>query len=178
MIRRRLSAEATRALQRLSTDEDILPFIQISAEGITPIFAVRDSPTFNGEPMRYLWGGNEWIAMAFDLEYLCDNDGPPEAKISIQNVDQRIGEVIRDISARPTLAIYLIGSHEFDLTVNPRVGYGSPEPVPEAQALGLFLKNTSVNLISVTADIVSWDDTQESWPGTRATKDLCPGLFR
>lgn len=179
MMRRRLSVEASRAMQRLSSDEALLPFVKITSGQLAePICIVRDAPTFNGEPMRYIFQGREWVAAPFDLEYLTDSDEAPTAKLTIQNVDRRIGAAVRTVTERPGLEIYIIGSHEFNLEVNPRVGYGSPEIVPEAAALGLFLKNVTVNLISVSAEIVSWDDTQEAWPGTRATKDRCPGLYR
>lgn len=61
-------------------------------------------------------------------------------------------------------------------TTAPYTSLGTP-PI-EYTANHLFLVNVSVNAMTVTGDVVSWDYTQDTWPARRATQDRYPGLFR
>jgi hypothetical protein len=112
----------------------------------------------------------------FDIEILSDDESPPTARLSIQNVDPRIGDSIRSLMTPPTLAIRLYSSVDFNLTVDPRTEIGTATLVYVAD--NLFLINVSVDIMTITAQIVGWDYQQLVWPHERATQENFPGLFR
>lgn len=151
------------------SDEVDLIFLRISHASISTIRVVNDTND-------YILGGNTYIGFPFDIEILSDDEGPPTARLSIQNVDPRIGDSIRSLMTPPTLAIRLISSTDFDLTVDPHTEIGTATLVYVADSL--FLINVSVDIMTITAQIVGWDYQQRVWPHERATQDNFPGLFR
>jgi len=138
------------------------------------------------DPIRVVWDtkdsvkdGFTFIGFQFDIVLLSDDENPPKASLSIQNVDQVIGETIRGLNTPPRMKIELLSSVDFDLTVTPRVPLNnSPGPVLIYSADKLFLTNVKVDVLTVTADIVGWNYLQRVWPGVRATQETFPGLFR
>jgi hypothetical protein len=164
----RRSAEANFA------DEVDLVFLTISHETlIEPIRVVWDTKDF-------VYGGNTFIGFPFDIVLLTDDDKPPTAKLTIQNVDPVIGETIRTLRSPPRLKIELLSSVDFDLTVTPRVPIISPDVSPTVVYMAdkLFLTNVSVDIMTVSGTIVGWDYLQRVWPGRRASQADFPGLFR
>jgi Domain of unknown function (DUF1833) len=147
-----------------------LVFLTISHGDLsTPIRVVWDTKDF-------IYGGITFTGFPFDITLLTDEDSPPKAQLSIQNVDSRIGETVRGLTSAPRLKIELLSSTDFDLTVDPRTEIGSATAVYVADRL--FLANVKVDIMIVQADIVGWDYVQRTWPGPRATQAIFPGLFR
>lgn|SRR5215207_509094 len=147
-----------------------LVFLTISHETIDqPIRIVRDTK-------QYLRDGATWIAFWFDVELLTDEEEPPSATLSVQNVDLRIGKALRNLRTPARIRIELFSSDDFDTSVDPRVPIGSP--TPEYDAPYLFLANVTVDPMEVSGQLVGWDYTQRAWPGIRATQNRLPGLFR
>lgn len=141
------------------------------------------SHPFLAEPVRVVWdtkdfifGGERFIGFPFDIELLTDDDQPPRAKLSIQNIDPRIGDTIRSLPSAPRLKLELLSSADFDLNTDPRVEIEDATVVYRADKM--FLTNVSVDVLTVSGDIVGWDYLQRVWPGRRATQSLLPGLFR
>ena len=95
-------------------DEVDLCFLTITHDDLAePIRVVWDTKDF-------VYGGETFIGFPFDLEILSDDEKPPQAKLTIQNIDPRIGDSIRELSSPPRLKIELLSSADFDLTVDPR----------------------------------------------------------
>lgn len=72
------------------------------------------------EPIRVVWdtkdyilNGNRYIGFPFDITLLSDDDNPPKAQLTIQNVDRVIGEAIRSMRSPPRLRIDLLSSSDF-----------------------------------------------------------------
>jgi len=129
-----------------------------------------------GDVRDFVRDGKLYQHAPFEIELLTDDERPPRGKLSIQNVDRQIGEAVRLIGTAPTAKIELLSSVDFDLTQDPRVALGTP--VIEYEAAYLRLRNIAVDALQVTADIMSFDYSQEPWPAIRATKSRLPGLFR
>jgi len=139
------------------------------------------------EPVRVVWDSKDfiydgftWTGFPFDITLLTDDEQPPKAQLTIQNVDSRIGETVQSLLTPPRLKLELLSSDDFDLSQDPRVewGGGSPGATVIYVADRLFLTNVSVDPFFVTGQIVGWDYLQRVWPGVRASQDIFPGLFR
>jgi uncharacterized protein DUF1833 len=135
------------------------------------------------DPIRVVWdtknfiyGGQTFTGFPFDITILSDDDGPPKAQLSVQNIDSRIGETIRALSTPPRLKIELLSTLDFNIAADPRTPIGTPTVVYSFDKA--FLTNCKVDFLAVTGDIVGWDYLQRVWPGRRATQALFPGLFR
>lgn len=159
----RISSESSFA------DEVDLIFLIISHPSITPIRLVNDT-------VDYIYGPDNYIGFPFEIEILSDDETPPTAKLAIQNVDPRIGDSVRTLMTPPTLTIGLFSSADFDLTQNPRTAFGTPTLVYLAS--NLFLINVSVDIMTISGQIVGWDYQQRVWPAERGTAANFPGLFR
>ena len=162
----RQSAEANFA------DEVDLCFLTISHPTlIDPIRIVWDTKDF-------IYGGKTFIGFPFDITILSDDEQPPQAKLTIQNVSPKIGDGLRSLRSPLRLKIELLSSADFVMTNDPRTEVGSPTPTVVYSADKLFLTNVSVNVLEITATIQGWDYLQRVWPGQRAQQSNFPGLFR
>lgn len=124
----------------------------------------------------FMLGGKKYLAAPVEIDILTDDDRPPRGRITLQNVDRQIGEAVRRMTNSPQLRIQLLSSIDFDLTADPRTPIGTP--AVEYEADYLRLRNVSVDPMQITAEIMSFDYSQEPWPEIRATKSRLPGLFR
>lgn len=155
--------------------------LQVSGAGIIAFLTIEHADL--AEPIRvacdgvdYVRDGETFIGFPFKFGLLTDDESPPRAQIEVQNADRTIGDALRGLTSPARLTLELISADEFDQTVKPRVALGTP-PI-EYSASNLFLVNVSVDAMTITGDVVSWDYTQDSWPARRATQDRFPGLFR
>lgn len=154
------------------SDEVDLCFLTIThGTLLDPIRVVWDNKDF-------IYGGHTFIGFPFEIELLTDDESPPTARLSIQNVDQIIGETIRSLNSPPQIKIELLSSSDFDITVNPRVANTSPEPNVVYMADKMFLINVTVDVFQVSGEIQGWNYLQRVWPGKRARQEYLPGLFR
>ncbi len=151
-------------------------------DGFHLVFLTMEHPDL-GAPLRIVSDGRDFvlsggthIGFPFDITLLTDTGRPPEARLTIQNVDRRIIELIRRIVDPPCLSFDVIWSDQFDLTANPRTEIGTASKIYSAQRC--FLIDIEANVETVSGTIKSWDFTQELWPGTMAVKQSFPGLFR
>lgn len=152
-----------------SNDVDLV-FLTISHETLSdPIRVVRDNK-------QYLRNGVTWLAFWFEIELLTDEDEPPSATLTVQNVDLRIGQALEDLRSPARVQFELFNSEDFNLTVDPRVPIGSP--TPEYNAPHLFLANCRLDAMNVSGQLQGWNYTQRAWPGIRANQNRLPGLFR
>ena len=103
-------------------DEVDLVFLTITHPSITPVYVVWDTKD-------YIYNGNTFIGFPFDFAILSDDESTPQARLTIQNVDPRIGDAIRTLMTPPSLKIELLSSADFDTSVTPRVAIGTPTVV-------------------------------------------------
>lgn len=165
-----LSASMRRAIEaRYSADVDLV-FLTIYHPLLAePIRCVSDS-------CDYVRDGLTFIGFPFDITLMSDDDKPPVASLTLQNIDRRIGLTIQNLESPPRMKLELMHSLDFNLDVLPRVAIGTP--VVEYVADKLFLTGVSVNAMEINATISGWDYLQRAWPGVRATQNRLPGLFR
>lgn len=170
---RTLPPEVLRELNRQESAELLLLFMTIThPEVIGEIRVVSD-------PRAFILDGNTYIGFRFDIRILTDNEAAPFAQLTIQNVDKRIPEGILAANSPARINIEVLSASEFDLNEEPcgeLNGVGTAQRVYKAPQL--FLTEVEADAIQITGRIVSWDYTQELWPGMMATKDRFPGLFR
>lgn len=174
-MRRSLAASLRRELDRQETAEAMLVFVEISSPDIADVIRVVS----DGAP--FIFNGHEWLAFGFDAELLTDGEEPPEGRLTVQNVDRRIGDAIRATTRPPRVSIYVVPASEFDESVSPRTEIGQTESparhaVPAYSATFLDLTDVEANVMEVVGTLRSRNYTQRAWPGRRATKDYCPAL--
>ena len=170
MTQRNITASLRREMERQESGETVLVFLTLSHP------ALADDIRVVADPVDFIWGGKTFIGFLFDIELLSDTEAPPEARLTIQNVDRKIGNVLREITDPIRVQIDVIAASEFDLSVKPRVPLGTL--AVEYSAPALWLVDVEVDVLQISGRIASWNYTQEIWPGVRATQDRLPGLFR
>jgi hypothetical protein len=131
--------------------------------------------TVNSDVVDYVYGGYTYRGCAFALSLLSDDEQPPRAQVSIENVDQAIGNAIRAIADSPSIHVQIMVKSDFT-DDDPRAAIGTPNV--EYDAPYLKLRNVKVDAMTITADIVGYDLTTEPWPAIRSTQDRLPGLYR
>lgn len=158
-------------LQAPSSPHAILGFLTITHPNlVTAIRIVSD-------PYDFVVDGETFIGCPFDFQLLTDDDAAPTTQIRIQNVDRRIGEAIRTVTDRATLALEARSTADFDLSVVPRVEAGSGgAPIYAFRHFDLI--DVTVNAVEVTGTLMLRDYSQMPWPAKSATETRCPGLFR
>lgn len=130
----------------------------------------------NWDTKDYIYGGKTFTGFPFEITIYSDDESPPKAQLTIQNVDSRIGETVRSLATPPRLKLELLSTLDFDTTVTPRTEIGTANVVYSFDRA--FLTNCKVDFLAVTAEIEGWNYLQRVWPGKRGTQDLLPGLFR
>jgi hypothetical protein len=168
-FRRVIQTRDQREINRQESGEIDLVFLTISHPELDePIRVVCD-------PKNFIYGGVEYTGFMFEIELLSDSESVPRARLTVQNVDKTIGETIRTLTNPPRLRFEIVPASYFNLKVSPRVELEPPVAIYVADEL--YLTNVDVDAMFVTGTIESWNYSQETWPGIRATQNRCPGLF-
>lgn len=167
---RSLPSDLQASLESGSTPDALLAFLEIDHPGLAePIRVVSDWAD-------YTWGGLTYTGVIFGFRLLTDTDEPPSARLTVQNVDRRIGKALEGMTERASVALWLLSSADFDLSVNPRVEIGTPA---EIYAFRHFeLTDVKANAVELSGKVSLRDFAQEPWPSLRATQELLPGLYR
>ncbi|MCU0909793.1 MAG: DUF1833 domain-containing protein [Rhodobacteraceae bacterium] len=165
----RAGAVARRAeLEAEANPHAQLPFLEITHSGLTrPIRVVSDV-------FDYVWRGHTWLGLPFEIDLLTDGDAPPEARVRVQNTDRRIGEALRTMPDRAQLALSLLSSADFDLSVNPRVEVGTAAVIYGYAHFELV--DVDADATQLVGRIFLRDLAQEIY-GFAATEARAPGLF-
>ena len=153
-----------------------------ASEVVTLIFLTFSHSSL-ADPIRvvsdtkdYSYDGFTWTGFPFKISILTDDDQPPLTKLEIQNVDERIGQSLQNLTTDPLrMKMEILSSADFNMT-DPRTPIGTPDV--EYLADRLYLRNVKVDILSVVGDVAGWDYVQRTWPGIRATQARLPGLFR
>lgn len=171
-------------LEQPRSDEILLCFLTISHSTLpTPIRVVTEGvfgvSRANGLPVDYLKDGAIYKGMPFGFTLPSDDERASRASLIMQNVDQRIGRIIDGIVDTPTILLELYSDADWSTTVNAQ-NQREPvtAPVCEYRASYLRLRNVSVDAITVSADVGTYDLNDEPWPFLRMTRDNFSGLYR
>jgi len=170
VIQRTIPAGVRREIDREQSAEQILAFLTISHS------TLLDDIRVVSDPVDHVLGGLTFQGFTFKITVLSDDDRPPFTQLTIQNSDQAIGEALRIASSPPKLTLELIAGSEFDQTVDPRTEITTA--LRTYSASELHLVNVDVNVLEITGRLQVRDYSSEMWPGTMATEDVFPGLFR
>lgn len=130
----------------------------------------------NSDIYDYWYNGFLYYGTAFSLSLVSDNDRVPQATVTFQNVDRRIGKALRRLGPPPRLNLQLLLKSDFD-DGDPRRPI-APNPTVEYEAKFLFLQNVTVSAQTVSADIRGYDLTTEPWPAIRTTPTDAPAIYR
>ena len=167
-------------------NRDLVPAVHesLNAEAsgdVNLVFAEISHPLLS-EPLRvvtdvlpYTWNSVEWSPVMFEFEAVNDNDRPPEARISLPAIDRTIAQALIALPERARISIWVLTSHDFDLTQEPRVTVRTPVPI--MQFLNFDLMDVSGTAREASGRLMLRDYTQEPYPGLRATGSRTPGLF-
>lgn len=174
---RALGGKFRMQIERPYTSEVPLIFATIvHPELTTPITVCTDTIDYLYNSQATNLGQVTFLGFPFDLELICDSDKPPRGRITIQNVDKRVGEALRDIVDSPRLSLEILAASDFNENVRPRTPIGTP--FVQYGAYFLRMEKTSVDPMNISADIGSWDLSAEPWPYNRTTQDTLPDLYR
>lgn len=169
---RSVSLSFRKAVQASQSADFPLAFVTLThADLATPLRVVSDT-------VDYVWMGNTYTGVMFDIQILKDDDSMPEGRLTIPNVDQSLGVLLLSLKTPPRIKIELCNSADFNLTVTPRVSLVAGGPPAEYTADALWLYDVTVDAMMVQGRVASWNYDQELWPSVRCTQDRTPGLFR
>ena len=167
---RAISTTLRRNLEEPSSNEYLIILLEISHQSLaTPIRVANDV-------VPYVYEDNTYLGFPFEIELLGDIAQTPRGRIRIQNVDQEIGEAVLELTDPPELSITILAASDFSETLTDGKREPVGTPIIEYQALHLIFGNISVDAMSISGDIASFDMGNEPWPAIRATADRLPGL--
>lgn len=145
------------AANAAQTDEVFLVLLVIDHPQITePIRLVSNTENI-------VSNGHTYVGFPFEITLFNEDDQTPSAQIRVQNVDRRIGEVVRSLRSTASVAISVVLASD-------------PDTV-ELDWIQAELRDVEGDAIAVSATISGQDYTTEPWPARRATSDILPGLF-
>jgi Domain of unknown function (DUF1833) len=107
--------------------------------------------------------GQEFLASHFEIDLPGDGDEAPRARITVANVDRRIGQAMQALVTPPTCLIELVLASTPDIVERAWAQFVLDEVTWDAFAVQGTLSR-----------ITYWD---EPWPYIRVTPQRFPGLF-
>lgn len=146
-------------------------------------FLVLSHPALPGGVLRYvtdvlpyIWGGDRFDPIGgIEIPLVDDGESGPQLRITIPNIDRRVGQFLRSASGRIRIDQFLLSTEDFDLSVNPRTEVGTASAV---------YAMTNFELVEGLADALAADltiqlrDYSQAQFGVYATQSLLPGLRR
>ncbi|HXF88295.1 MAG TPA: hypothetical protein VNK48_08085 [Xanthobacteraceae bacterium] len=165
---RNVSTKFRRQIEAIAAADPLVMFAEVYAADLL------DPVRVNSDVADYIYAGVTWIGCGFSLVFLSDDERPPRARVSIPNVDRRIGAAARAVPS-VRLNLHLMLKSDFDDN-DPRQPIGTP--VPEYSARHLWLRNVSCDALALSGELTGPDLAAEPWPKIRSTPDLLPGLYR
>jgi hypothetical protein len=142
------------------TDEVILPLITVTHEDWDPADALR--AVMNGE--NIVSRGYTFYALPFDLVIPDDSpDKPPQATVTIDNVDRRLTALLESTVVAPTIDLEIIRA--------------STPDVVEVGFYGMTLKQVKYNSLTVSGTMTYENIATEQYPAGTFSPSYFPGLF-
>jgi hypothetical protein len=155
---RALPAATKQLLEKVESDHEIVVLIELRHPQI-------------GEPIRLANSlvaitskGEEYIAFPFTLDFPDIPGSSSKGRITVQNVDRRIGLFLQSLRSPPMIEIMVVASNDWDTWL--------------LHVRKLWLRNIRGDAITVSADIDTWDFSTEPWPSKRVTQSRFPAVFR
>lgn len=133
----------------------------------------------NGQIVNYKYGGNLYQGCPFLTQLISDDDRAPRGLITVPDVDRAIGRRVLALGSSPEITLRLMKLSDFSDGVdgdNARTPTGTPDV--EYEAAGFLLRNVAGDAIAVQGELQGTGIRGEPWPKTRATPDVCPGLYK
>jgi hypothetical protein len=153
----------------------------VHADDLVVVFGTITHPDWasailvNNDIHDYYFNGVLYYGTAFELSLVSDTEEPPQAQVSIPNVDQQIGEAILGLETSPKIKLEICLRSDWDNS-SPRLPIATP--VVEYTAPELLLRDITCTAVAVSATLHSFDLSTEPWPRIRTTPELTPGLYR
>ncbi|PTV94014.1 uncharacterized protein DUF1833 [Rhodobacter aestuarii] len=170
MTQRILPTGTRQSLEATESVHTILAFVTIEHPNlIEPMRVVADC-------MDYLRDGYLWQGLLFGFTLPTDGDEAPSCRLTVPNVDRRIGMALRQLADRATVTLEICSSADFDLSLDPREPKGTVMPVIAPTKWDLV--DIDCNVAELTGRLMIRDFSQEPFPSVFATQDRLPGLFR
>lgn len=155
---RNLSLAMLAAAFAQETDDAIIPLVTIEHPGMEDTLRAA----LNG--VDIVSRGNTFYAYPFDIIVPDDSgDRPPQASLTIDNIDRRITEIIESTIEPCTISIEIIRSSD-------------PETV-EAAWYGLSLKEVKYNQLTISGNLLYEDFVRESYPSGSFSPAYFPGMY-
>lgn len=179
----RLSTAFRNETEAQDSAEAALVFATIThPELLTPIRVVSEGDKgysiANGAIVNYRYGGELFLGCPFAIELVTDSDRPPQARVTVPDVEQRIGIEVLPLIDSPRIRLEILALSDFSDTLdadNARNPVGTP--TVEYAADHLYLANVTGDQLAVQAELVGLDYSAEPWPKIRTTQDRLPGLY-
>ena len=170
MTERVIPEVARQELERSGSPFALLGFLVIEHSSLSePVRLVSDV-------FDYVLDGETYSGMPFEYKVVTDGEAAPTSMLRVQNVDRRIGVVLRDTIVRPKVGLKIISSADFDLTQDPRVVISSASVIYEFAHFEL--SDVTVNVIEVSGTLKLFDPSTEPWPSKTCTQERAPALYR
>lgn len=141
---------------KASREEQELCLVTITGDMPQPIRIVSDTVPVTSR-------GHVFLALPFGWQRPSEGEVQNPGRLVIENVSQEIGETVRLAKGHLHCLMEFVLRSEPDQVL--------------ADFRRLRLKNARVRGIDAVFDIGGKPHGNAAWPGTRATPELCPGLF-
>jgi Domain of unknown function (DUF1833) len=143
-------------IARSAQEEQMLLLLTFTHVGLaTPIYVANDT-------VDYTIGGITYAGWPLEFQFPSAAQGSAKGSITIQNVDRRIGDTVRDLKGKIGFSYFLVYKSE-------------PQNIIQQQS-GFYLANVEVHASFVKGDIVGRGNIAVGWPSGRATPARTPGL--
>lgn len=122
----------------------------------------------SGDPNEFATlssNGNTFQTFPFQITLVTDSDGEPNAQLSVQNVDDRIGSTVLDLPDDALLATIQVVLRE------------TPDDI-EYEVPDMELVDVEVNAMTVTGMLVIRGQITEPCPGRVLNSSLSPVFFK
>ena len=146
-------------------------------------FVVLSHPLLPGGVLRYVtdvlpfvWRGDQYEPIGgMDLPLADDGESASRLRVSIPNIDRRVGQIITRANSRIKVDQHLLSSADFDLSADPRTEIGTASVIYSMRNFETLSAN--YDAVAVDISLILRDFSQARY-GRYATQLLLPGAFR
>jgi Domain of unknown function (DUF1833) len=143
-------------VSRSAKEEQMLLLITFTHPSLLePIRVVNDT-------VDHSIGGLVYFGWPLEFQFPSASQAGAKGTITIQNVDRRIGDTIRDLKGKISFSFSIIYKSEPDIIITSQDGY--------------TLANVEVKATQVRGEIIGRGSIAVAWPSGRATPARTPGL--
>jgi len=182
-VGRPISAALLDEIEMSASGEVVLCFATVThADLAGPIYVVSEddggASTKNGRVVNYRYGGTIFQGMPFQFQIITDDERPPRGRVSLVDVENKIGRVLIGLRSPPMVKLELLKLSDFSDAVDADNARNPvTTPVAEMTMDNLYLREVSHDGAVVAGTLTSYDLSSDPWPFVRSTKGRLPGLF-